>query len=64
MDDAFSSTDFICYYSGFKFQSWLLKMIQRALGQAVLAGLVNKELNILADLYALTVVYSLAKITY
>lgn len=32
-------------------------MIQRALGQAVLVGLVNKELNILADLYALTVVY-------
>lgn len=32
-------------------------MIQRAFGQAVLAGLVNKELNILVDLNALTVVY-------
>lgn len=34
-------------------------MIQRVLGQAVLAGLVNKELNILADLHALTVAYYL-----
>lgn len=36
-------------------------MIQRALGQTVLEVLVNKELNILADLQALIVGYQLAK---
>ena len=54
---------YIFNISFLNFKNWLVKMIQRAFGQTVLGGLVNKELNCLADLHALTVACYLAKIT-
>ena len=55
-DDYSSSIDFYVFNISFlNFKNLLVKMIQRAFGQTVLGGLVNKELNRLADPHALTV---------
>lgn len=62
-DDYLSSIDFYIFNIWFlNFKNCLVKMIQRAFGQTVLGGLVNKELNRLADRHALTVACYLAKI--